>query len=215
MPTVPREDDKSRKPTTGTPAPSSNKATTSNNTPPASPPTPAPDPFDPAALRLSADITAIVGVKKALLTVPVRKPAPSWFVRVNPDPKYQLQPAAIIELKEDREFYLVTPTLYGELATEATLSLRVLFTAVSRQGVLFLWPIRLPRADGRDDEWSRSNREAAACAQKGWVRIVANMSLGAYEITASTRLTMPYFAGCVVRCDNGSSPLPRIVGRGL
>jgi hypothetical protein len=35
----------------------------------------APDPFDPESLRLSQDFSAALGVKKALLTVPVRKPA--------------------------------------------------------------------------------------------------------------------------------------------
>src|SRR5262245_40982645 len=41
----------------------------------------APDPFDPALLRLSQDFSAAAGVKKALLAVPVRKPHNSWFVR--------------------------------------------------------------------------------------------------------------------------------------
>ena len=35
------------------------------------------DPFDPASLRLSQDFAANAGVKKAILTIPVRKPAPS------------------------------------------------------------------------------------------------------------------------------------------
>jgi hypothetical protein len=53
---------------------------------------------------------------------------------------------------------------------------------MNRQGVLFLWPIRLPGADGRLDDWSRSAMEAALHAQAKWVRVQANMSLGAYEI---------------------------------
>ena len=55
-------------------------------------------------------------------------------------------------------------------------------TAINRQGVLFLWPIRLPGPDGRLDEWSRSAMEAATHANGKWVRVQANMSLGAYEI---------------------------------
>ena len=34
-------------------------------------------------------------------------------------------------------------------------------TAINRQGVLFLWPIRLPGADGKIDDWSRSAMDAA------------------------------------------------------
>jgi hypothetical protein len=139
------------------------------------------DPFDPANLRLSQDFAASLGVKKALLTVPVRKPDKSWFVRVHPDDGYRLL-TAVIELKEDRETYLVSPVLWPDLAAESTFSPRALFTAVNRQGVLFLWPIRLPGPDGKVDEWSRSALEAAELARKGWVRVAANMALGAYDV---------------------------------
>jgi hypothetical protein len=139
------------------------------------------DPFDPASLRLSQEFGAGLGVKKALLSVPVRKPANSWWVRVHAAPEYRLQ-TAVIELKEDRETYLVAPILWDDLMTEATFSPRALFTAVNRQGVLFLWPIRLPRADGRADEWNRTALEAAEQATKGWVRVAANMALGAYDV---------------------------------
>lgn len=142
---------------------------------------PAPDPFDPASLRLTGDATAALGVKKALLTVPVRKPDKSWFVRVHPDPAYHLT-TAVIELKEDRETYLVAPALWADLATESTFSPRALFTAVSRQNVVFLWPVRLPGPDGKVDEWSRSALEAANLAREGWVRVAANMGLGAYDV---------------------------------
>jgi hypothetical protein len=154
-------------------------------------PTRPPDPFDPASLRLSQDFSASLGVKKALLTVPVRKPDKAWFVQVHPDKDYRLQ-TAVIELKEDRETYLVAPALWPDLAAEATFSPRALFTAVNRQGVLFLWPIRLPGADGKVDEWSRSALEAANLAAQGWVRVAANMALGGYEVfQASGQLGEP------------------------
>ena len=140
-----------------------------------------PDPFDPASLRLSQDFAASTGVKKALLAVPVRKPDKSWFVRVHPDAAYRL-PTAVIELKEDRETYLVEKSLWPDLAGEATFSPRALFTAINRQGVLFLWPIRLPGPDGKIDEWSRTALEAADMAAKAWVRVAANLSLGAYDV---------------------------------
>jgi hypothetical protein len=144
-----------------------------------------PDPFDPASLRLSHDLSANPVVKKALLTVPVRKPDKSWFVRVHPDKNYRLQ-TAVIELKEDRETYLVDRALWPELEGEATFSPRALFTAVNRQGVTFIWPIRLSGADGKLDEWSRTAHEAAHRATQGWVRVQANLSLGAYEVLQAT-----------------------------
>ena len=77
---------------------------------------------------------------------------------------------------------LVNPSLWPELVSESTFSPRALITAVNRQGVLFIWPIRLPGSDGRLDEWSRSAMEAATLAAGKWVRVQANMSLGAYEV---------------------------------
>jgi hypothetical protein len=149
------------------------------------PQAPGPDPFDPAALRLSPDLGVGLGLKKALLSVPVRKPDKSWFIRVHPSPEYRLQ-TAVIELKEDRETYLVARDLWPQLAGEPTFSPRALFTALNRQGDLFLWPIRLPRADGKVDEWSRTALESADMAAKGWVRVTANMALGGYEVWQAT-----------------------------
>jgi len=63
---------------------------------------PAPNPFDPAALRLDQSFAETVGVRKLLTTVPVRKPNRQDFVRAHADPAYRLTPAAIIELKEAR-----------------------------------------------------------------------------------------------------------------
>lgn len=141
----------------------------------------APDPFDPASLRLSQNFAADCGVKKLLLTVPVKKPPKEWFVRVNPDEAYRLN-VALLELKEERELYVIDPRILPDLAGEAMIRPRVLFTAVNRQGVVFLWPVNLPGADGKLDDWSRSALEAAKLAQNAWVRVVADMSLGAYQV---------------------------------
>jgi hypothetical protein len=149
---------------------------------------PSPDPFDPARLRLGQDFGDRGAVKKLLTTVPVRKPSKEHFVRTHPDPAFRLV-TGVLELKEDREIYLVDPALWPELATEATFGPRMLITTVTRQGVVMLWPIRLPGTDGRVDEWNRSALEAAETARKSWVRVQANMSLGAYEIMVAAGTT--------------------------
>ena len=132
-----------------------------------SPPTvTAPDPFDPSRLRLSQNMTAALGVKKHLTTLPVRKPSKEWFVRTHPDPTYRLE-TCVIELKEDSETYLVAPDLWDDLAGEGTFSPRLLVAAINKQGTIFIWPIRLPGPDGRHDEWSKSALVAANIATKG------------------------------------------------
>jgi hypothetical protein len=142
--------------------------------------TPPPNPFDPSKLRLDQSFANTAGVKKLVTTVAVDKPNRQDWVRVHPDPAYRLTPAAIIELKEDREFYLVRPEIAMELAGEFEAA--TLYTTINRQGVLRLWPVKLPRPDGKHDEWHRSRAEAAERAMSRWVRVTANMSLGAYEI---------------------------------
>jgi hypothetical protein len=137
------------------------------------------DPFDLDNLRLSQDFAETSGVKKLLTTIPVRKPNQQDFVRVHPDEAYRENFRAI-DLKEERELYIITRDMQAELATECVPA--TLFTAINRQGVVFFWPVRLPGPDGKLNEWWRSAAEAATLAMRQWVRVKANMSLGAYEI---------------------------------
>ena len=99
---------------------------------------------------------------------------------MHPDPAYRLTPAGIIELRDDRETYLVLPSMAADLAGE--IAVATLFLTINRQGVVHLWPVKLPGPDGKHNEWHRSAAEAADVAMKRWVRVIANMSLGAYEV---------------------------------
>jgi hypothetical protein len=136
------------------------------------------DPFNPENLRLNQSFET-VGVKKLLTTVPVRKPGPQDFVRVHASPEYR-DNFPILELRDEREEYLITAALVPELAGEWIH--KTLHLAINRQGVLFFWPVRLPGEDGKDMNWWRSAREAAAMATTDWIRVRSNMNLGAYEI---------------------------------
>ena len=153
-------------------------------------PAPAPDPFDPASLRISPDFATNAGVRRHLLNIPIRKPTKESFVRTHPDPAYSLE-TLILELKDsDREMYLVAPHLRADLASEPTVGPRRLITSVDRQGNAFLWPIRVPAPDGRVDTWNQSALEAAAMARESWVRVTANMTLGAYDVATSTGIVV-------------------------
>jgi hypothetical protein len=134
-------------------------------------------------LRIDQNFSESIGVKKHIKTIPVRKPHRQDFIRVHDDESYHLQ-TAILEIKEDRENYLVTPSLWKELPNEITP--KMLYTAINRQGVPFLWPVRLPDETGRLDEWNRSAHKAAQMAMEGWIRLASNLSLGAYEIFEPT-----------------------------
>jgi hypothetical protein len=140
------------------------------------------NPFDLAGLRLTQDFTATAGVKRQIVQVPVRRPSAQEFVRVHPSPNYRIN-ATAIQLKEENETYLVTGSLVEALVNE-TVPL-TLHTTINRQGVLSLWPVRLPGLDGKDMEWWRSARDAAEIAMTKWTRFKANKSLGGYDITTA------------------------------
>jgi hypothetical protein len=148
------------------------------------------DPFNPARLRISPDYLTQGAVKKLLTHVPVKKPNPQHFIRVHPDKSYRIT-AAVIELKEERETYLVAPEYFSEL-DESLQTISTLYLAVNRQKVLFLWPVRLPGADGRINSCHATAHEAAERAMKDWIRVVPIQSLGGYQQwLAETRFPEP------------------------
>ena len=138
------------------------------------------DPFENLdSLRLSQDFTQVVGAAKQQLTIPVRKPNRQDWVRVHPDPDYRIE-TCVVELKEERETYLVAQPLWLEVFEEIVP--KILFTGITRQGTLFVWPVRRPGDDGRIDSWSQSAVKAAELAMTKWVRVSANMQAGGYDV---------------------------------
>ena len=139
--------------------------------------------FDPAKLRLSQTFSEGGAVKKLLTTVHVAKPSRQDFVRVHPDEEFRLT-AALLELKDERECYLVAPEVQAELAGEWFGY--NLYTYINRQGTTRLWPVRLPDASGKHNSWHQSALEAAEHAISKWVRITANMDNKCYDISVAT-----------------------------
>ena len=139
------------------------------------------DPFDLARLRLPQDFLAESPVKRLLTTVPVRRPGPQDFVRVHPSAAYR-HLMALLKIEDDRdEVYAVDLNAVPDLRNECYAA--NLFTAITKTGVLFLWPVRVPAADGRVNEWHVSQATAAEAAMRDWIRMKANMSLRAYELS--------------------------------
>jgi hypothetical protein len=144
--------------------------------------TPAPNPFDPDSLRITGDVNS-VGAEKLLVRLPVRKPTKQEFFRVRVDAEYRL-PCAILEIKEEREFYLVRPEALPALAEDIRqVELRL---CLNRQGAPFMWPVPMLGSDGRTNSWHESAREAANLAENSWIRMIAVMAEGGYSIYRST-----------------------------
>ena len=130
-----------------------------------------------ASVRLDQSYAeATLGVRRVLNTVPIRKPAKTDFFRVHSE---HMLDCSAIELKEERETYFVAPAL-APLVAEFCEPVR-LRLCVTRQAVVFLWPIKLPREERRGDEWRKSAAEAAHLGETRWIRVAADMHLGAYQ----------------------------------
>jgi hypothetical protein len=142
--------------------------------------------YDLEALRLDQNFDEIVGARPVLATVGVRKPGPQEWFRVHPDPSWRLQTTLLL-LKEDRESYLVSPDLRVQLWDEILPI--VLYTAVSRQGEPFLWPVRLPKADGKTDRFMETDLTAAKVAETHWTRRYWVADIKSHKILTAENLT--------------------------
>jgi hypothetical protein len=149
----------------------------------------APNPFDPARFAIKGNSAEAVGVRSVLVQVPVRKPTRQEFVRAHPDPQYQMQ-AATLELKVEKEMYVVVPAVASAIPGETRLV--TLKAAINRQGTIFLWPVPLPTSDDRTNSWHTTHREAAERAEENWVRMVSNMGTSTYDVfEASAEIAEP------------------------
>jgi hypothetical protein len=146
---------------------------------------------DLEAIRLGPEDTAQIGTREILTRVPVRKPGKAEFVRCHPDPNMSLAVTIYVDRDERDDVYFVAPQMRGALAED--LRPVLLQLAVSRKGVLFIWPLTLPDEEnplGRS--WHESARKAAEIAKSQWVRETVDKALGGYRVRqAEGKLSEP------------------------
>ena len=132
-------------------------------------------------IRKTVAYSERTSTKKLLVSVKVRKPDKTWFVRTNPDPTYRIV-AHTLELDREAPYLVLLDELPSDI--EKTVSLVELVTAVDADGVIFLWPLKQPRGDKRrdDNEWNATARAAALTAERRWVKVVPNHHANAYDV---------------------------------
>jgi hypothetical protein len=86
----------------------------------------------------------------------------------------------IFEDKEEREVFFVAPAMREALVGE--IRPVILVPTITRQGVLLLWPLKLPMDGMRHNSWSETARQGAELAKTKWVRLVPDMGLGGNRI---------------------------------
>jgi hypothetical protein len=132
--------------------------------------------FDLSRLRL--DQTFDAGkTTKTLGNIKIQKPDKFTWFRVHG--AWELT-TNVLDLKEERETYLVVPELLADLALEV--SPRMIVPCVTRQNDVFFWPLRIPDSSGREDSWMRSALEACELGKQGWIRIVSNLRTAGYDV---------------------------------
>jgi hypothetical protein len=146
------------------------------------------DLFNWDSIALPQDYQASSGVKKLITRIPIERPNRHEFVRVHLDLSYQ---APVFEDRLDKDiFILMDIGLQEELFSE--LVFKIFHVYVNQRGVLKLWPIRLPDADGKLDSYNRSALEAVKVAKERWIRVAANKDLGGYDVfVAENQIIQP------------------------
>ena len=120
--------------------------------------------------------------------MPVRRPHKQDFIRVHPAEDSRFL-AALVELNDEREVYLVPPPFIPELG-ENQHFVATLYLYVNRQKVPALWPVKMPAPDGRQNLWHTSAAAAAEKAMNAWIQVVpASGAYQAYE--AQVQLSEP------------------------
>jgi hypothetical protein len=155
------------------------------------------DPFDPVKLRIDTTTDEALGVERPILRVPVMRPSNQTFFRVHPSPDMRLDTRVVI-WEAERETYLVAPAIAAQIPGE-TRPVRLLTCIPRIGGGVFLWPLKLPRDDRRENNWNGSARKAAELAEKKWTRMQSNMALGAYDIATSDHYPDPIWPNVILR----------------
>ena len=138
--------------------------------------------IDLNAVRLPKSFIESIEVKSHKTRVPVRKALNTEFFRVRQGEEWRLQ-TMILELKQEREMYIVTPAVWD--AIPDVIKPAVLHLAINRMNNLFLIPVQLPGPDGRRLSWHESLSIVVNTAETEWVRSVANHPTSTYNLTVA------------------------------
>ena len=139
------------------------------------------------ALIIKGDDGSNIRLETVRTIISVEKPDKGEFVRVTPDVSLHIS-LGLIELKKENQLYLVHQKVRDLVRSDPSYRVMKLVPTISFDGKFFLWPLRMPNMEGNIDQWSASAIEAAKLAMSCWVRVSANISIGAYETKKAVNL---------------------------
>jgi hypothetical protein len=141
---------------------------------------------DFAALAIDQSFDLEGGIREVVTKVVVKKPGRNEFIRVHPGEDYRADFVTLRVREPDDTWYIVAPGPAAQLTADDETRRCRIYTYISRQGKIGLWPVDLPTPEGKINDWHAQAHTAAEIARGDWTRIKANMSLGAYETIVAT-----------------------------
>jgi hypothetical protein len=122
-------------------------------------------------LRLSQDFESLADVTPVVTTVTIGKPNRHTFFQVHP------QWAGCYPILEHRsdmksEFYIVDSLAVPELQDEVTA--RLLASGITRDGRLFVWPLRIGNGEKQLDQAASSALAAMRMGKTQWIKVKWN-----------------------------------------
>ncbi len=108
----------------------------------------------------------------------VGKPEKEYFFRTHPDLEHYS--GLVVLVNYEGEKYCVAEDLHDELEGESYVA--DIFLGVTRDGAPFLWPVPVPDADGKSNDWHRAARRVIREASRNWVRALGNKTSKGYVL---------------------------------
>ena len=130
-------------------------------------------------IKTSIDLESLAGVKRLHNNIRIKKPSKGIFVRVHPDYERHIS-ALLYRDPKDGGHYFVDESVIEVFPT--AVSPQTLYLSITRDGDLFLWPIRQKGSLDRPNSWINSSHKAAEEAQGSWLRVESNQKQGVYDV---------------------------------
>jgi len=140
--------------------------------------------FDLASIALPQNYQDMMDVQTVLTKVSVRKPNKHEWFRIHPSEGYRF---ATRILKFENEFYFVHPTMAPLLGEDAAPTM--LYTAINSHGAVFLFPVKLPGADGTWDDFAQNYQRICKIAMDKWTLMSWNKHLRQHEVKTADNIT--------------------------
>ena len=144
---------------------------------PAALPQPAEE-IDLDAIALPQNFSDLAAVKTDT-SVKIQKPTKQTWFAPHPDQTSWKVYATIEDQNDFRALYVLSSAIANDLE-KSEWARRALVPCITRQGNLFIWPLRVPDDEGKLDSWSRSASEIVTSSGNQWIRITANHEAQGY-----------------------------------